>query len=271
MARFSALTDGNYHILMIHKQGSSYLKNVKRSTNHLRIVENIDFFNTDLNIVIPIRNAWSRFVSGQVQDLMSELKVEYTDGRNKGIVSTILADDSILYLFDIKGDEVKHFLNFRENLMNGIYLDDIAHDYDSAETLRVGRKIMLQLFNHPNHEWWFDAHTWPSLLLSRCYIESKLRNNIHFVKIEDLTSIVNSLFNIDTTYFGTHTKKDVLIQLNKINTKDDLFIDRGFIFGSSDNFGLTSTESKLFRQLFEMEEYYYKLICSEYTHWWEHD
>ena len=65
MIKYDTLSDGRYHIVMSHKLGSTFLGNC---LNENLQIKTVDFYTTNESLIVPIRDPWSRLVSGQVQD-----------------------------------------------------------------------------------------------------------------------------------------------------------------------------------------------------------
>ena len=260
MIKYDTLSDGRYHIVMSHKLGSTFLRNCLNENLQIKTVY---FYTTNESLIVPIRDPWSRLVSGQVQDFMDLIV------KDNGIYANLSNDEKIKIL-SINDNETTHFKLFMKNLENGKYLNTVEND----ETVQIGYSIILKLFSESsNHEWWFDGHTWPDDMLSKIYNESKKRD-IRFVKLEELSDLVNALFYVDVDEITKHEQSyDIIKQLSKVKEffrhKDIEAADGGFLFGNrEDGILLEPTEKKLFEQILQIENYYYELICSEHTKWW---
>ena len=136
-----------------------------------------------------------------------------------------------------------------------------AHDLDikRTEAEKVYKEQTIR------NTWWFDGHAWPGHFNAYLYDLSIRKKNIKFVKLKDLSSmmLIDYLTEIDNDW--KDVKIDKINDKSKIKEQLVLFAKEyneiipnsnliGYLFKS---LGLSSTEEILFREIEQIEDYFY--------------
>ena len=247
----------NISIAELHKMGSSSLRNINNVNIEKRLV---DLEKSDLQVVIPIRPYRERLVSGHLQDL-TDLEVD-----NNWVVG-ILSDDSLFKIFHFEDEDffdinkIKVFFN---RLQDGYYKTFIGIEDDITKR---GINFLEKVYKEQTirNTWWFDGHAWPGHFNAYLYDLSIRKKNIKFVKLKDLSSmmLIDYLTEIDNDW--KDVKIDKINDKSKIKEQLVLFAKEykeiipnsnliGYLFKS---LGLSSTEEILFREIEQIEDYFY--------------